>query len=294
MSIVTFWNDDREQSGKTLTSVAVATRMAIERNYKILLISTSFLDPTIKNCFWGNEVSRNLKLFGGKLNNIAVENGIEGLSKLIAANKLTPDVITDYTKVIFKGRLEVLNGFNGMKDADEMTNIKTYEKIAEGYVDLIRTANQYYDMVLVDLDKTIFAGIREKILEISNVNVMVFSQKKESLDRYIKYKENASSGELNKLVPVIGKYMDQSKYNLKNIMKYIGERKEINVVPFNMLYFEAAEEAMVTDLFLRLKNVKDTSDENYIFMQDVLNLTDKIIKRLQELQMKMRWKDDTN
>lgn len=288
MSIVTFWNDDREQSGKTLTSVAVATRMAIERNYKILLISTSFLDPTIKNCFWGNEVSRNLKLFGGKLNNIAVENGIEGLSKLIAANKLTPDVITDYTKVIFKGRLEVLNGFNGMKDADEMTNIKTYEKIAEGYVDLIRTANQYYDMVLVDLDKTIFAGIREKILEISNVNVMVFSQKKESLDRYIKYKENASSGELNKLVPVIGKYMYQSKYNLKNIMKYIGERKEINVVPFNMLYFEAAEEAMVTDLFLRLKNVKDTSDENYIFMQDVLNLTDKIIKRLQELQMKMR------
>ena len=288
MSIVTFWNDDREQSGKTLTSVAVATRMAIERNYKILLISTSFLDPTIKNCFWGNEVSRNLKLFGGKLNNIAVENGIEGLSKLIAANKLTPDVITDYTKVIFKGRLEVLNGFNGMKDADEMTNIKTYEKIAEGYVDLIRTANQYYDMVLVDLDKTIFAGIREKILEISNVNVMVFSQKKESLDRYIKYKENASSGELNKLVPVIGKYMDQSKYNLKNIMKYIGERKEINVVPFNMLYFEAAEESGVADLLLRLDNIKDTSDENYIFMQDVLNLTDKIIKRLQELQMKMR------
>ena len=82
--------------------------------------------------------------------------------------------------------------------------------------------------------------------------------------------------------------MDQSKYNLKNIMKYIGERKEINVIPFNMLYFEAAEEAMVTDLLLRLKNVKDTSDENYIFMQDVLKLIDKIIKRLQELQMKMR------
>ena len=288
MPIVTFWNDDREQSGKTLTSVAVATRMAIERNYKILLVSTSFQDPTMKNCFWENETSRNLKLFGGKLNNIAVENGIEGLVKLITANKLTPDVITDYTKVIFKGRLEVLNGFNGIKDEDEMTNIKTYEKIAEGYVDLIRTANQYYDMVLVDLDKTIFSGIREKILEISNLNVMVFSQKKESLDRYIKYKENASSGELNKLVPVIGKYMDQSKYNLKNIMKYIGERKEINVIPFNMLYFEAAEEAMVTDLLLRLKNVKDTSDENYIFMQDVLKLIDKIIKRLQELQMKMR------
>ena len=30
MSIVTFWNNDREQSGKTLTAVAVATKMAIE------------------------------------------------------------------------------------------------------------------------------------------------------------------------------------------------------------------------------------------------------------------------
>ena len=53
MPIVTFWNDERDQTGKTLTAVAVATRMAIERNYKILLISTSFQDPTIKNCFWG-------------------------------------------------------------------------------------------------------------------------------------------------------------------------------------------------------------------------------------------------
>ena len=39
MSVVTFWNDDREQSGKTLSAVAVATMMAIERNFKILLLS---------------------------------------------------------------------------------------------------------------------------------------------------------------------------------------------------------------------------------------------------------------
>ena len=62
MPIVTFWNDERDQTGKTLTAVAVATRMAIERNYKILLISTSFQDPTIKNCFWGDETQKTLKL----------------------------------------------------------------------------------------------------------------------------------------------------------------------------------------------------------------------------------------
>lgn len=288
MPIVTFWNDSRDQSGKTLTSVAVATKMAIERNYKILLISTSFQDPTMKNCFWGNEVQRNLKLFGGKMNNIAVENGMEGLAKLIAANKITPSVITDYTKVIFRGRLEVLNGFIGLPGNSLETNYEEYKKIEKYYVELIRMANQYYDMVLVDLDKMMSTQTKKEILQISNLNVIVISQKKESLNRYKELRDKNQEVNGPKTIPVIGKYINRSKYNAKNIAKYLEERSEINVIPFNMLYFEAAEEAGVPDLFLKLNNVKDTSDENYIFMQDVQKLLDKIIKRLQELQMKMR------
>ena len=207
MSIVTFWNDERDQTGKTLTAVAVATRMAIERNYKILLISTSFQDPTIKNCFWGDETQKTLKLFGIKSNNIAVENGIEGLIKLIAANKLTPNVITDYTKVIFKERLEIINGFLGAKEVTRETNLKEYEKIQKYYIDLIKVANQYYDMVLVDLDKLIPEKLRDEILNISNLNVYVLSQKKSSLDRYlIQRQKNANIGN-PKTLPVIGKYI---------------------------------------------------------------------------------------
>ena len=288
MPIVTFWNDERDQTGKTLTAVAVATRMAIERTYKILLRSTSFQDPTIKNCFWGDETQKTLKLFGIKSNNIAVENGIEGLIKLIAANKLTPNVITDYTKVIFKERLEIINGFLGAKEVPRETNLKEYEKIQKYYIDLIKVANQYYDMVLVDLDKLIPENLRDEILNISNLNVYVLSQKKSSLDRYLMQRQkNANIGN-PKTLPVIGKYIANTKYNSRNVMKYIQERKELNVVPFNVLYFEAAEDATVPDLFLRLRSIKDTSDENYIFMQDVLELMEKIIKKLQELQMKMR------
>ena len=55
MSIITFWNDGREQSGKTLASVAVAISMAMERNSKILLLSTSVDDSTMDNCFFGKE-----------------------------------------------------------------------------------------------------------------------------------------------------------------------------------------------------------------------------------------------
>ena len=95
MSIITFWNDSREQSGKTLTSIAVATSMAIERNSKILLISTSAADSTLKNCFWGADESKNKKLFNAKSGGFETESGIEGLHKLITSNKLTPSIITD-------------------------------------------------------------------------------------------------------------------------------------------------------------------------------------------------------
>ena len=40
MSVVTFWNNGKEQTGKTLAIVAITTYMAIEHNYKILVIST--------------------------------------------------------------------------------------------------------------------------------------------------------------------------------------------------------------------------------------------------------------
>ena len=288
MSIVTFWNDGREQSGKTLTSIAVATRMAIERNNKVLLISTSLDDSTFKNCFWGEEYTKNAKLFNNKNSGIAVENGIEGLLKLVTSNKLTPTAITDYTRVIFKGRLEVIAGFSGSKNKPQEENIEDYKKIQHCYTELIRMANQYYDIVIVDLEKTLNSKVKQDILKISDVNIFVLSQKLESINRYKELKRNNEDLIKNRCVPVIGKYMSQFKYNSKNIARYLEQRKELDLVPFNFLYMEAAEEAGVVDLFLKLKNVKDKTDENYIFMECTLNLVNNIVKKLQELQMKMR------
>lgn len=288
MSIVTFWNDDREQSGKTLTSVAVAVKMAIERNLKILLISTSFCDSTMKNCFWGDETSRSFKFFNSKNNSIAVENGIEGLSKLITSKKLTPNVITDYTKVILKGRLEVIGSFVGAKDKTREENILEYDRIQGSYIELIKNADLYYDMVIVDMDKMLDNKVKEEILKISNLHIYVFSQRLESLNKYLELKNTDDRLKSLKCLPVVGRCMNNTKYNSKNIAKYLQEKKDLNIIPFNTLYYEATEEIGVVDLFLRLRNIKDTTDENYIFMQSVLKLVDSIIKKLKELQKKMR------
>ena len=288
MSIITFWNDTREQSGKTLASVAVAIRMAMERNNKILLISTSFDDSTLKDCLWGNEYSKNVNFFNTRTSTIAVENGMEGLSKLIASHKLTPEVITDYTKVIFKERLEVVPGISTTEGKSLEDCLQEYKRAQESYIDLIRMANQYYDMVIVDLDKMLSTKTREDILRISNLNIYVLSQKLVSINRYNELKKSNQEFMKNKCIPVIGKYDSRFKYNSKNIARYLGEKKELHLVPLNLLYMGAAEENGVVDLFLKLKNVKDETDENYIFMDCILNLTNTIIRKLQEMQMRMR------
>lgn len=289
MAVVTFWNDDREQSGKTLSAVAVATMMAIERNFKILLLSTSCNDSTMKNCFWVDSTRKNSNkdLFGRSSNNIAVENGIEGLTKLISANKIQPSIITDYTRVIFKGRLEVLNGYTGAEN-DTNPNEYSFQKVSELYPELIKIANQYYDMVIVDLDKNLNQKIKDEILEMTNVNVFVFTQRLASLNRYNNLKTNDLNIKSLKCIPVIGKYDKDSKYNKKNIMRYLGIKKDINLMPYNRLFFEAAEEANVTELFLKQRNIKDTTDDTYMFINEVVRLIDTIVQRVQELQKKMR------
>lgn len=287
MSIITFWNDGREQSGRTLTAVAFATRMAIERNSRILLVSTSFGDSTMKNCFW-SDTSKNTSFFGNaKNNNLVVENGIEGLYKLVTSNKLTPSIITDYTKVVFKGRLEVIAGFSETKIRALEGNIEELKKIEASYIDLIKTANQAYDIVIVDLDKRISRKVQEQILDMSLVNVFVLTQRLESINRYNNFRQSNSQLK-SRCVPVIGKYISDYKYNSKNVARYLGQKTELDLVPFNLLYMAAADEADVVDLFLKLKNVKDKTDENYVFMECTLSLTNNIMKKLQDMQMKMR------
>ena len=48
MAIVTFWGSGREQVGKTLSLVAIATNMAIEHNKKVLIVSASYNNDNLK------------------------------------------------------------------------------------------------------------------------------------------------------------------------------------------------------------------------------------------------------
>ena len=272
MPIVTFWSNGEEQTGKTLSIAAIATYLSIEHNKRILIISTGHNDKTLDNCFWKErKIKRNLGIFGPNTN-IAMDEGIVGLTKIINSNKLSPENITNYTKIVFKDRLEILQSFRG-----ERTD---YERLKQVYSDIINLANNYYDLVLVDLDRELEQEISDTILGNSNLIIANISQRLSSIDRFIELREQMQFLNSNKTLILVGRYDRVSKYTIKNITRYMGEKNKVSTIPYNTLFFEAAEEAKVPDLFLKIRNI-DEDDINYFFLAEVKRTVENILYRLE-------------
>jgi hypothetical protein len=280
MAIITFWNSRREETGKTLALAAIATYMSIEHNVKNLIVSTTDREDKLKRCFWEEKKKSkfNLGIFGPNANNILEkESGVNGLAKMIRSNKITPDIITNYTKVVFKERLEVLLGCEQPGKDD----------IMQSYPDIISTADQAYEYVFVDLDYNVPTEVRQKILEKSDIVIMSLSQRLSSIEAFLKKKEQDPLLKSSKTLLLIGRYDKFSKYNSKNITRYLGEKNQVLTIPYNTLFFEAAEEAGVPDLFLRFRKFIDPEDRNAFFISEIKRVSENIIYRLQMIQAGM-------
>lgn len=281
MSVVTFWNNGKEHTGKSLAIAAMATYMGFEHNNRILVVSTSFNDDTLLNCFFENEeteqkAKKNLGLFGPNTN-VAMQNGIEGLDRIVRSNKVTPDIITDYTKVVLKDRLEILPGPTG--------NREVYDQLKETYLTIIELANQYYDLVIVDLDGRVGPQLKNDIVNKSDLVVATLSQRLKCLNDFNKERQEIPVLNSIKTLILIGRYDKYSKYTSKNITRYLGEKNQVSTLPYCTQFFEAAEEAGVPDMFLRLRKV-DKDDRNAFFISEVKRLSDNIQYRLKDLQMR--------
>ena len=284
MSVITFVNNIPEETGKTMSLVAIATNMAINNNNKILVISTTNRKDKIKDCFFQEAKVRKVKLgiFGENKASIENESGIEGIAKMARSNKLTPEIITNFTRVVFKDRLEILLGAEKkQKKKDDDIDEK---EIEEEYYNLINIADMYYDKVFVDLDNNLNEELRRKIIDRSNLVVVNVSQNLSSLKKLKEDKEKSDLLKSPKTLLLVGRYDKYSKYNSKNITRFLEEKNQILTMPYNTLYFEAMNEAGVPDLFLKLRKFSDVEDRNVIFIKEVQRATENINYRLQELQ----------
>ena len=277
MSIITFWSNGKEETAKTLSIAAIATNIAMERNFKILIVPTNYNDDTLELCFWEKEEERRgLNIFNGVKNDLTA--GIEGLARAITSNKATPEIIKNYTKIVFRDRLEILPSIR-------TESYQEYEKIRTIYKEIIQTANKYYDLVIVDLNKGIDNNIATEILECSDLIVVSITQRLKIINAYMELKKENPIFAQNNIMTLIGRYDRFSKYSGKNVARYLGEKKEPLLIPYCTLFFESCNEGKIADFFLRFRKISDT-DRNAIFINEVKKTSEKIIYKLQELQMR--------
>ena len=165
---------------------------------------------------------------------------------------------------------------------DNQIFFKTYFKLESICPDVplqyhTELAEKYYDMVIVDLDNEVAEAGANEILTRSDIIVAMTTQKVSSI---IHMKEKIINlGVSEKTILSVGRYDTKSKYNIKNLGRILGEKKELLVLPYNTLFFEAAQEGMVTDLFLKLRRIYDKNSGDAFFMEQVKKITQEILKR---------------
>ena len=139
-------------------------------------------------------------------------------------------------------------------------------------------------MVLVDVDKRISVEDKSAILQVSDAVVITFKQGLEEIEEIKQLREQYPDKKKTNIIFMMGKYDVDSKYNVKNITRYLGEKNQVLTIPYNTLFFEASDEAGVPDLFLRFKKFLDPEDRNAFFIQEIKRASESIIYRIQAIQ----------
>ena len=127
---------------------------------------------------------------------------------------------------------------------------------------------------------------KEGIINVSDVVIVNLTQRLKTINDFMELRENNDFYKGKNIMLIMGRYDAHSKYNVKNVTRYMKERKQLLAIPYNTLYFEACSEGKAIEFFLRLKNLEE-GDRNRIFVDEANRADDAIIYKLQELQMKI-------
>lgn len=309
MPIITFKNDIKEETGKSLSVTAVGTMMAMENDIKILIVSTTDKIDNISRCFFHkNNELKTIKKFSNKTKALDTEEDVISMARMLKSNKLDATNITNYVRTVFKDKLDVLGGIEEEKDidmtlitdktpAEEVLKMQEEQKRIEErrelageiiglYPKMISEASKHYDYVLIDLDRNINEDVTKQIVDMSSVVVNTVVQKLEYIDEMAARVKVMTEEEKIKNVILLGKYDIDSKLNYKNISRYIGRKAHVVAIPYNTLYFDAAQEAEAPTLFLRLaRGLLDSEEKNVVFLKEIRRACGIVMRKIEEMQI---------
>ena len=272
MAIVAFWNESERENGQTLSIIAIANQMAIEHNFRILVIDACLNDKTIERAFWKHKENKTVQILNaGKID---ISSGAEGLVSAVASNKVTPEIVTNYTRIVYKNRLDILLGL-------KTAILEEHEKSLMLYKDLIATANRYYDLIIVDMQKGYRMPSAKVLLNQANVIVYTMPPNLANIDNFIRLRESDEIVKSKKVMPLFARSDENSSYNIRNSSRYIKEKGIAPCIPYNVRFMESTNEARVSNYFTSQKLSSSKNGED--FFKEVERACMAIINKLKEL-----------
>ncbi len=268
MPIISFWGtEDTSVLSSTSIATAVASSIATRYPYRTLITQTHYNDYSLESAFFDmDKLSRK-----GSLD--ISDTGVDALDRLLRSNKLTPENISNYAKSKMNGRLELLYG-TFKNDPD------SYTRILETFPLIIDYASQFYDIVLVDLNKGFESAEVNSILQKSDLIVLSMCQSREILKKVFKSIDTLKILQEKPIITVLGRYDRFSVYASRNISRHFNYKKPIYTIPYNTQFFDACNEGRVIDFFASNINADIATDRNGFFLGEVSKCADAIIEAI--------------
>lgn len=265
MPRIVFWGPYENMTGNTHAAIAVSTLMAMTHKVTSLLMQANFNSRKMESSFTPYEELKQSKVFENS--NI----GINALIRLITSNKLTSDSIQNYAKPVLKDRLDVLYGMN----ADDSDG---YNQLINNLPYMTRKADEIYDLVFVDMPKSLEKkGVMDTLTD-SEIIVCVVNQDSVKLsDFFNMLYTNETLKNKNKII-VLSDYEEKSKYNVFNIKLKYKVKDPIYVIPHNYMFSDACNSGNIIDYMYRNINA-DPKDYNGEFIFKTLNIVNEIVER---------------
>ena len=265
MPIVSFWNPvENAQTSNTSSIVAVASMLLWKSKYKALITQTHYSDFTMESAFF------NMDKLGSKGSLDIADTGIDALDRLLRSNKLSPESIPNYAKSIYNGILELLYG-------TFKNDLDSYSRIMETFPLILDYANQFYDIVLVDLNKGTSNQEVNKILQKSDLIVLTMSQSMLILKKAFAIMDSLKVLQEKPVIPVIGKYDRFSKFSERNIARVFNFKKKMYTLPYNTQFFDACNDGALAKFMFENRKADPGIDRNGFFIGETEKLVDAII-----------------
>lgn len=263
MPRIVFWSPYENMTGNTHTAVAISTLMGMTHKVTSLLMQANFNSRKMESSFTPYEELKQ----SGVFNNSNI--GINALIRLISSNKLTADSIQNYAKPVLKERLDILYGMS----ADDPDG---YKQIINNLPYMTRKADEIYDLVFVDMPKSLDKkSIMDTVSDAEIVVCVVNQDAVKFSDFFTTLSNNESLKDKTKII-VIADYEAASKFNVMNIRLKYKVKDPIYVIPHNYMFTDACNSGTVVDYLYKNIN-SDPKDYNGNFIFQTLNIVNEIV-----------------